>query len=118
MSETELLAYFESDKLQSGDLNSLGYVLDGFLELTDSLKELVSTIVNKNNNRYSGKLSLDDVFATGNDIECYYWVCRFLNDRGVGSRSLLIRKRLSKHMRSTPKWHLRIFSNYFRPIWK
>lgn len=82
MSETELLAYFESDKLQSGDLNSLGYVLDGFPELTGSLKELVSTIVSKNNNRYSGKLSLDDVFATGNDIECYYWVCRFVNDRG------------------------------------
>ena len=82
MTEAELLLYFDSEKIESNDLISLTYVLDKYSELNEFTKDLISTIVNRNNNRYNDKVNLDEVFSTGNDIECYYWICRFVNDRG------------------------------------
>lgn len=82
MSGDEILIYFDENNIQESDLNSFGYVLDGFEELSDTAKELTRLIVFKNNRRYNDKLNLDKPFNTGNDIECYYWVCRFVADSG------------------------------------
>jgi nucleoside-triphosphatase THEP1 len=82
MSTDELLLHFEENNIQETDLNSFGYILDGFEELSESAKELTRLIVFKNNKRYYDKLNLDDAFKTGNELECYYWVCRFVADSG------------------------------------
>jgi nucleoside-triphosphatase THEP1 len=82
MSEEELLQYFDEAAFEEKDLYSLAYLLDSINGLSEQTCELVSTIVSRNNSRYDDKLELDWVFATGCEIECYYWVCRFLSDRG------------------------------------
>lgn len=82
MTEDELLTYIESDKFDSNDLLPLHYILDSYKDLNEFVKEFISTIVIKNCARIYEKLDLDLVFHTENDIECYYWVCRFVNDHG------------------------------------
>jgi len=82
MTEDELLTYIESDKFGVNDLLPLSYILDDCKDLNEFVKQFISTIVIKNSARIYEKLDLDLVFQTENDIECYYWVCRFVNDHG------------------------------------
>lgn len=82
MTEDELLTYIECDKFEVNDLLPFSYILDDCKDLNEFIKQFISTIVIKNSARIYEKLDLDLVFHTENDIECYYWVCRFVNDYG------------------------------------
>lgn len=82
MSSDEILLHFEENNIQDKDLNSFGFLLDTFEELSENTKELIKLIVFKNNKSFYNKVHLDTAFTTGNDIECYYWVCRFVSDSG------------------------------------
>ncbi len=82
MNADEMIDYFESNGVQKNDFNSLCYYFDQFREVSDPVKELIVTIVGKNNREYSDKLPIDVIFETGNDTECYYWICRFADDVG------------------------------------
>ena len=82
MQSDEILLHFEENNIQYKDLNSFGFFLDTFEELSESIKELIRLIVFKNNKSFYDKVDLDTAFGTGNDIECYYWVCRFVSDSG------------------------------------
>jgi len=101
MSEQEMLSYFDANDLRERDLVSLFYIVDGQDGLSAFLKEIIPIIVNKNNRRYRDKVELDIVFQRGDDIECYYWVCRFVNDHGgwfekfVNQEAFLIAHRIN-----------------------
>ena len=82
MSIDELLSYFENNNINDEDLNSLAFFLDEYEDLSETLKELIQLIVFKNNKKLYQKANLDATFRTGNDIECYYWICRFIGDSG------------------------------------
>jgi hypothetical protein len=82
MNIEELINYFETNGIRKEEFNSLCYFLDQFSVVTDPVKELIRTINGKNNKEYSEKLDIDTIFETGNEIECYYWVCRFSGDTG------------------------------------
>ncbi|MBX2933842.1 MAG: ATP-binding protein [Ferruginibacter sp.] len=82
MSFAELIAYFEENGIKQNDVHPLTYLFSQYEDLTDSLKEIIQTVVSKNSRSYSDKIELDVIFSTGNDIECYYWVCRFFYDLG------------------------------------
>lgn len=82
MSPGELGSYFETNGIRANDLNALCYYFDQQSCLNKDLKELIEAIVRKNNRQYSDAIDIDIVFKTGNEIECYYWVCRFFFDQG------------------------------------
>lgn len=82
MSEIELLNYFEETGVLEKDLHSLHFFFRQLKEVTESSKQLIQTIVIKNNRSYSDKIDVDPVFSSQDDIECYYWVCRFVYDVG------------------------------------
>ncbi|MDN3585656.1 hypothetical protein QWY86_03190 [Pedobacter aquatilis] len=82
MGAEERVAYFDENAFTTQDLPALSFLLDSLNALSESTCELISTVISRNNNRYEDKLELDWVFQNGGDIECFYWVCRFLNDRG------------------------------------
>ncbi len=82
MSEEDLLIYFDKNEIKTTDLHSLIYIFQTAVHFSDNLKDIISLIVTKNNNNYYNKVNLDQTFADGGQIECYYWICRFVNDRG------------------------------------
>ena len=82
MSIAELIAYFEQNGIKQNDVHPLTYLFSQYEDLTESLKEMIQIVVIKNSRSYSDKIELDIIFSTGNDIECYYWVCRFFHDVG------------------------------------
>ena len=82
MPPCELGSYFEANGIRANDLNALCYYFDQQFSLNKDLKELIEAIVRKNNRQYSDAIDIDIVFKTGNEIECYYWVCRFFFDQG------------------------------------
>ena len=82
MSRDEMGKYFETNGIRLTDVNSLCFFFDECSVLDRDLKQLIHTIVAKNNKQYSDKLDLDIIFKSGNEIECYYFICRFFLDRG------------------------------------
>lgn len=82
MSVDELKDYIETNGVTSNDITPLCYYFDQFEWLDSSIKEVIQAIVNKNNRQYSDKVDIDVMFQTGNEIECYYWTCRFFYDLG------------------------------------
>ncbi len=82
MSIDELNHYVETNGVNAYEITPLRYYFEQFKELTHSIKEVIQTIVNKNNRQYSDALDIDVIFKTGNEIECYYWSCRFFYDVG------------------------------------
>lgn len=82
MDPDELSSYFEIYGINSNDINALCYRFEQYSTLDKGIKQLIQTIVQKNNSLYSDRLNLDAVFKTGTEIECYYWVCRFFFDQG------------------------------------
>jgi len=51
-------------------------------ELDQPMKDLIWRIVHINSRKFSEKMDLDGCFQVFDDVECYYWVCRFLIDLG------------------------------------
>lgn len=106
MTEDELLTYIESDKFGVNDLLPLSYILDDCKDLNEFVKEFISTIVIKNSARIYEKLDLDLVFQTENDIECYYWVCRFVNDHGGWYEKFVNQEAFKKAYKINPNFAL------------
>jgi hypothetical protein len=82
MSVEQLTEYFSEHTVQDSDLNALASVLNSFKTLTEEGKELIITIVRSNNKNYPDKTNLDKAFETGDEIEIFYWVSRFVLDTG------------------------------------
>lgn len=82
MSIAELTSYFEENGIKQSDVYPLTYLFSQYEDLTDSLKEIIQIVVSKNSRSYEEKVELDIIFSTGNNIECYYWVCHFFYDIG------------------------------------
>ncbi|MGI8583156.1 MAG: hypothetical protein ACR2KX_13215 [Chitinophagaceae bacterium] len=82
MSDAELVDYFEINGVSQNDVLPLYYLFLQYPEITDSLKQLIQLIVRKNNSTYLDKTDVDPIFSAGNEIECFYWVCRFVYDHG------------------------------------
>lgn len=80
MSEDEIVSYFYDNNIETKDLNSIGYFFDTVENLSENIKELIKQIVFKNNRTFNTKVDLDILFNTGDDLECFYWVCRFVSD--------------------------------------
>lgn len=82
MSESELTAYFEENSIIQNDVFSVSYLFRQYHELTESLKQLIKLIVSKNSRNYPDKADIDSIFTNADDIESFYWVCRFVYDVG------------------------------------
>lgn len=82
MTPVELGDYLEINGIRLADINPLCFFFDQNSGLNRNLKELIQTIVTRNNRQYSDALNLDIMFKTGDEVECYYWVCRFFFDQG------------------------------------
>jgi len=81
MNEDELLHYLEEKGIRKTDMKALAKYFKTVSELTDPVRNIIQTIVRKNN-RSDDKVEMEDLFLHEPQFTCFYYMCRFVTDTG------------------------------------
>ncbi|HLD53858.1 MAG TPA: ATP-binding protein [Sediminibacterium sp.] len=95
MNPDELLHYLEEKGIRKTDTKALAKYFKTLSELTDPVKNIIQTLVRKNN-RNDDKVELEKLFDHEPQFICFYYVCCFVLDTGGWSERFVNQEAFNK----------------------